>query len=148
MKYVGDEGMQRYFDDAVAYLATMTRRSVMKNVSEDGTIVSGCTYFNTETDEHCIIGQFIPDGHVAQGAYGGVRSLYATYPDLLGIAIPDHEHGLEVAAFLQVAHDDADNWTRKGFRRWERVAAIADKFNLTFTMPETVITDSESLTVV
>ena len=121
------DNLQEYFDDAVAYLATMPSQSV----DYRGT----CVYHNKDTDSRCIVGQFSPQESEASFARMGVQGLSKSYPDLKGIAWPDCDLGIELAEELQEAHDSSINWNNYGFDGWLFIKQLAECYGLSFTRP-------------
>lgn len=124
------DNLQDYFNDAVAYFATMTRQCSDLDTG---------MYFDDEHDEHCIIGQFIPSKYFPLESDFNIRpvnELIEAYEDLIGYAIPDAPRGLSLATDLQEAHDASKNWRASGFIGWNQVAKIAEAYNLDFVKPQ------------
>lgn len=123
--------LQSYFNDAVAYLSTMTQRSYDSTTGR-------CAYHEPSTNNRCIVGHFIPDGHDALRACGTIKSVVHHNPDLIGVAVPSCRNGVEFAYKLQLIHDAWFNWGASGFSGlgWDAVKCLANNYNLTFTQPD------------
>lgn len=114
--------MQRYYDETISYLLEQERAASDR----------GHCFYLTEDGNKCAVGYWIPDGHPAQGVIMGVIGLAEIYPDLKGVAWPDHPDGLVLASKLQALHDSPSRLREGGIPAFQRpyVRSLAVRFDL------------------
>lgn len=100
--------LQEYFDKTVEHLAKQKDRAITADDLTTFGFGYRCVFLN-EKGMKCAVGVHIPDGHPAQVITEDLDTLAMKFPDLCGIAWPDHYHGLDLARMLQGAHDVSNN---------------------------------------
>ena len=123
--------MQEYFDQALAFFATMPRQST----HVDSTI---CTYYNALTQDACIVGQFMDDDLRHKSIFdpryfGSMRVLFWNLSeDELAQVIPDSQELIEFRRTFGKKHigttdyDQADDDWKIITKRFPNAALVQD----------------------
>jgi len=112
--------MQDYFNKTIRHLVDQKKRAVTKGGS--------CVFLIDGLK--CAVGCHIPDGHEAQNSQLGVSTLKITHPELAGIAWPNEDLGVHLAAGLQHLHDVWAHWDKDGFVAFDVARRVAERFKL------------------
>jgi len=123
------------FDRMVAYIENQKERCV-----DPG---SGHCLNLAPNGNRCVFGAFIPDNHPALGEPYKISDSFETvemFPELLGVAVPDTEDGMELTYHLQRVHDGPqyrETSTGGGLSEtgYERLKRIAEYHDLEFEVP-------------
>lgn len=130
---------QDYFSQTVEYLRGQATKAAIAG--------DACLY-RTVDGNACAVGWWVPD-EMKPADFEGSVDVLLNYINLMGIAVPDTETGVELAGQLQRLHDDAvecgDNTLGAGYRLPSggglseageaRAREIAEGFGLMYSPP-------------
>jgi hypothetical protein len=112
---------QEIFDTVAAHLIKQGRRAM-------STSSSTCAYKNSDGLQ-CAVGVLLPEDTPAEilSSRHTISALLGTYPGVLPVWMKEQE---DLLMSLQKVHDNENNWSRRGFRGFKTLDAVAERYGL------------------